>query len=192
MPSEKKLKEEITLLGRFLYERGFFFATTGNISARMREVVFITPRGRCKGELSPKEISKISLKGKVISGEPSSEWRMHLGIYGVRQSVKAVIHAHSPFATFISFLGKLKILRFDAYSETHLGEIRFISYFKPGSEELAEAVAEAVGKNPESDIFILKRHGAVVLGKDLKEARLNLERLEFFARLFWLIKGYKI
>jgi|GEM_PF-6845140 len=44
-------------------------------------------------------------------------------------------------------------------------------------------IARAVRRKPKSDCFILKRHGAVVLGKDLTEARFNLERLEFLSFL---------
>ncbi|MEO0102713.1 MAG: class II aldolase/adducin family protein [candidate division WOR-3 bacterium] len=187
MTGEEKLKREIVLLGKFLYERGFLVATDGNISTRLREKIFITPKGKCKGEISVQEISEISLSGKTISGEPSSEWRMHLAVYKKRKDISAVIHAHPPFATLLS-LGEGKILSFDAPAETHLGEIRFIPYFKPGSEELAEAVAEAVGKNLRCDIFILKKHGVVILGKDLKDARFKLERLEFGLFLFWLVK----
>lgn len=183
MTSEKRLREEIILLGRFLYERSFLFATAGNISARLKKEILITPKGKCKGELSPKEISKISLEGKVISGQPSSEWRMHLAVYKKREDISAVIHAHPLWATLLSFFGK-KLKR---KIGSNLAEMRFVPYFPSGSEELAMGMAKAVTQNPRCDTFILKRHGVVVLGKDLREARFKLERLEFFSFLSLMI-----
>ncbi len=183
-------RKEIVSLGKFLYERGYLLATDGNISACRREkgVILITPRGKCKGELSVKEIGKISLTGKVISGDVSSEWRMHLACYKGRKDIRAVIHAHPPWTTLISLRkGDLEPSLLPE-AEIYLREMRSIPYHRPGSKELADAVFEVVTKNPRVDIFILKRHGAIVLGKDLRDARFKLERLEFFSFLFYLME----
>jgi len=184
--SEIQIKRGIVLLGKFLYERGFLVATDGNISARgvKAGIVLITPKGRCKGELKIREISKIGLNGKVISGEPSSEWRLHLAVYRARSDVGAIVHAHPLFTTLISLQKKGRLM--DLPEAETLGEIRFIPYFPPGSKELAWAVTKALAKNPGCDIFILKRHGVIVLGKELKYARFKLERLEFFSFLYFL------
>jgi len=180
---EASLKKEICLLGRFLYDRGFFVATDGNLSVRLEEAILISPTGKCKGELLPQEICKVSLSGKIISGQPSSEYLLHLLVYKKRDDVAAIIHAHPLFLTLLG-LKEERLKKLPFLSEGGL-EMEFVPYFPPGSRELAEAVGRAVEENPKTSLFILKRHGVVVFGSSLKSARFQLERAEFLARLFW-------
>ncbi len=179
---EGLLKREIVKLGKFLYERGYVVATAGNISARLKNYFLITPHNRCKGEILLKEISKVSFTGETIFGRPSMEWRLHLAIYRERGDIGGIIHAHPPFLTLTSFGEKdLDFLLLPEGEE--MGKVRFIPFFPPGSEGLAMAVKETVRKDRRANLLILRRHGVVVFGRDLKEARFNLERGEFFAFL---------
>uniref|UniRef100_A0A7C3UNQ0 Class II aldolase/adducin family protein n=1 Tax=candidate division WOR-3 bacterium TaxID=2052148 RepID=A0A7C3UNQ0_UNCW3 len=185
LSDERLLRKEICLLGRFLYERGFFVATDGNISVRLGEEILISPTGKCKGELLPDEICRVSLEGKIIEGIPSSETGLHLLVYKKRADVWAIIHAHPLFLTLLGL--KEERSKLPSLSEGEL-EMKFIPYFPPGSRELAEAVGKAVAKDPKVSIFILKRHGVVVFGSSLKSARFQLERAEFLARLFFFAR----
>jgi len=87
-----------------------------------------------------KEVKVIGLK------EPSSETLLHLKIYELRHQINAVFHGHS----------KLK----GKYSETEEE--------KPyGSMELVKEVEKILADNM---VVIMKNHGFLSLGKDMKEA----------------------
>lgn len=66
------------------------------------------------------------------------------------------------------------------------GPVGRVGYIKPGSEQLAEAVARVLRKH---NFCLLARHGAVSTGSDLLAAYYRLERLEFLAQVMTLSGG---
>ena len=102
MIDESKLKLDIVEVGKRLYAKGFVASNDGNISIRISEnEVLITPTGISKGYMSPSDILKVDMDGRVLAGtqKPTSEMKMHLAVYKKRQDIKAIVHAHPPFAT---------------------------------------------------------------------------------------------
>ena len=81
---------------------------SGNISARYKDGFLITPSGAKYSSLKNKDIVFVSLKGEFDKkkGIPSSEWRFHQDIYLNKKEAKAIVHAHSNYATAISTHGK--------------------------------------------------------------------------------------
>lgn len=132
---------------------------------------------------SKKNLSSWEPKSKVYQVRPSSEYRMHLAIYAQRPEINAVVHAHPPFATTFAVVGKKLDVNLLTETEQFLGSIKYLGYYQPGSIELAKTISRAVIKH---NVIILAKHGAVVCGLDLNEARYRLERLEFLARITWL------
>ena len=55
-------------------------------------------------------LCKINLQGEVLSCQdgfrPSSEMKMHLKVYEKRPDVRAVVHAHPPYATTFAIGGQ--------------------------------------------------------------------------------------
>ena len=91
-----------TALG--LLTTGLIIGTSGNVSVRVGEHVVITPSGRDYRSLTPHDVAIVNLKGAVIDGEmlPSSETPLHMSVYESNPDVKAIVHAHSIYATAIS------------------------------------------------------------------------------------------
>ncbi|MEO0076095.1 MAG: class II aldolase/adducin family protein [candidate division WOR-3 bacterium] len=184
-----ELKTKIVELGKFLYEKGYIVATDGNISVRLnRNEMLITSSGICKGTMSLKDIVKMSIVNPHDQPEdkrikPSTEHQMHHFIYQQRQDVNAIIHAHPVFSTVWTFTKKRLNSKLLTETAETLGTIKLIGYFKPGSLQLAQAVARLAVKY---NVILLKRHGVVVLGSDLAEAKYRLERLEFLAKISFL------
>ena len=99
---ETELKELICDIGRRIYTNGFAAANDGNITVKLNDKEYLTtPTGISKGYLTPEMIVKVNDKGETIEGEyrPSSEVKVHLRVYSVREDVGAVVHAHPPYAT---------------------------------------------------------------------------------------------
>ncbi len=161
------IEEEIVEYYRLLYLRGQTTLLSGNISARLGDLVVITPTSTPKPLLRPSDLVYIDLDGRVVKGEraPSSEWRMHVAIYRRRPDVAAVVHTHAVLPTVLAERIEAELL---LESESYLGGgIAVVPPIKPGTWELAEAVAEALAK---SNVAIMKRHGVVAVGPSLAEA----------------------
>ncbi|MFP3161397.1 MAG: class II aldolase/adducin family protein, partial [Vulcanisaeta sp.] len=96
--NEASLRRSLVEIFRLAYMRRLVDLLGGNVSARLGgDEILITPTSTPKVLIKPQSIVKIRLDGTVISGgKPSSEWRMHAGIYRVRSDVKFVLHTHPP------------------------------------------------------------------------------------------------
>lgn len=108
MRSELELKQDIVEVGRRIWLRGYVAANDGNISVRIGPDEFLcTPTGVSKGFMTPEMIIKVNGAGEVLSGslKPSSELKMHLGVYRDRPDVNAVVHAHPPISTAFAVAG---------------------------------------------------------------------------------------
>ena len=82
--NEDQLRKDIVEVGRRIWLRGYVASNDGNITARIGQDEFLTtPTGVSKGFMTPEMIVKVNGQGEVISGElkPSSEIKMHLGVY---------------------------------------------------------------------------------------------------------------
>ncbi len=162
-----------------LREFGFVEATSGNVSIRRGNKVYITAAGSDLGEISKKDIALVDLNEKQIRGKPSSELNMHLEIYRVRSDCNAIIHTHPLFI----ILNSLK-----KYPLPKLPEVNFewcyVKYLRPGSSELAKEVSKKAKKY---SVIILENHGLVCLGRDLKDAFYKTEIMEKIAKLGFLL-----
>ncbi len=179
--------EEIVLYGAKMAEKGFVAATDGNLSARLPgdDGFLATPTGVPKGEMSPQSLSRISKDGAVLSGSPSSEWPMHMAIYGKRQDAAAVVHAHPPFATALACANVALDQPFLSEVVISLGKVPLVQFEIPSTDELAVRVASALsGCNG----ALLANHGAVTIGPDVRSAYFRMETLEQAARIFLYAK----
>jgi len=163
-----------------LYGKGLLVSAGGNVSIRTDDCVLITPSGRNKGSLSPENIVKISMDGKVIgNGKPSIEHRFHLAIYKRRNDTNAIVHCHPVYCTAIAVKGDK--IRSDLTPEgvLLLGNVPLVPYHTPGSDDLVEEVAKIY----RSSAALMENHGAITQGKTIEEACDRMEELEFQAHL---------
>lgn len=188
--SEYEAKSKILETGKRLYARGLVSGNEGNISCRVGESeVWVTPTYESKGFLNEDMLVKLDLQGKVLSSgsyEPSSEVKMHLGIYKEHPGIMAVIHAHPITATAYACCGRN--IPADMVPETipvFGEEIQIIPFGMPGSMELPDHVRPFVKGNRAA---LLENHGALTWGESLKEAYFNMETLENYCKVYTLAK----
>lgn len=187
MNDEEELKRKIVEISMRLYHKGLVVGTGGNVTARIPGSTYIlaTPSGVRKELLSPRDIIKVDMDGRLVEGRlrPTSETPMHAEIYRVRGDVNAVVHAHPPYCT--GFACTRLPLGSPILPEAIvvLGEVALVEYATPGTRELALKVAEAAEAH---DALILANHGTITLGSSLEEAYLRTEVLEEYARVLFI------
>ncbi len=185
--TEIEIRQKMVEACRRLYNRNMLAAADGNISFRLRDNhVLFTPSGRQKAFIEPGDIAVATADGHVFSGQPSGEKLMHLEIYRLCRSARAIIHAHPPHAVAWSLARPdLKELPNDHLSETILGagRVPIVPYARPTTDEMGIQLRPFL---PQHRAMILSRHGAVCWGDDLEEALNGIERIEHSAQILWL------
>ncbi len=145
-----------------------------------KDRMLITPSGVCKGHLRQVDLVKVSItEGKSIGdGRPSIELPFHTAFYKHRKDVGAVIHTHPLHCTVLAVAGISVKSSLTPEGVVVLGEVPLIPYETPGSEKLAGRLISSMGG---ANAFILEKHGAIAVGRDLTEAFHRIETLEFAA-----------
>ena len=181
--NEDQLRKDIVEVGRRIWLRGYVASNDGNITARIGQDEFLTtPTGVSKGFMTPEMIVKVNGQGEVISGElkPSSEIKMHLGVYQSRPDVMAIAHAHPPISTAFAVTGQSLSKYVLPEVIIALGQVPLTEYGTPSTEEIPQAISEYLADH---DAFLLENHGALTLGTDVYNAYYKMETMEHFATI---------
>lgn len=181
-----------------LADRGLSPGGSGNLSLRLAETLLITPTGSSCSRVQPDQLADAPITGAADPGpdspRPSKELALHQAVYRVRPDVAAVVHLHSHFSVAASCL-QPRLAALDAtgplpaltpYQVLRLGSLPVAPYAPPGSQALADQVAELLG---EHSILLLANHGSLVGAADLDRAVDLAEELEAAARLAFTLAG---
>ncbi len=182
---------EIGEAGRFLYERGWVPATSGNFSARLGDgKIAITVSGRNKGALSADDIMLIDAEGQplTVGKRSSAETLLHTGIYRRFPAVGAVLHTHSMNATLLSrqfghalTLAGYELLKAFQGIETH--DTQMVVPIFPNDQEIPRLqgqVDEWLDQQTAPVFgYLIAGHGLYVWGTSVADALRHLEAFEF-------------
>ncbi|PLT33731.1 class II aldolase/adducin family protein [Bacillus sp. V5-8f] len=160
----------------------------GNTSIRDNNVMWISPSGFALDDISDENWVPVDIEtGEVIhpSLKPSSELAMHLEIYRKRKDVNAIVHTHPPITLGIISTEHNEIPPMFPDYVALVGEVPFINYVVPCSNELAEAVISVLD-NPSYSALFMKNHGLITIGSTMKQAFYRTEIIEDAARIFWV------
>ena len=192
MSDEAKLREQICLLAKSIFDRGLTGGSTGNISARTDDGgLLVSPTGTSFGRLDPARLSLFDAGGKLVDGDaPTKEMPLHTAFYETRSKAGAVVHLHSCHSVALSMLPDVDPDNFlpplTPYGIMKLGRVKLLPVFLPGDAAMGEAVRGLAGKR---SAVMLANHGPVVAGKDVEAACNAVEELEDTARLALMTRG---
>ena len=179
-------RKEILRVCRKLDALGFVPATDGNVSARLDgKRILITPSLLRKGDVRESQLLATDMAGKVLAGRgrPSSEIKMHLYAYKMRPDVKAIVHAHPPFATAFAAAGLDLTAPLLPEVVLTVGPVPLAKYATPSTEEVPRSIAPFIKKH---QALLLANHGVLALGQNLEEALQRMERVEHLAKISFL------
>jgi L-fuculose-phosphate aldolase len=182
---DQALRSEIVRVCHRLYERGLIVGGEGNVSARLSEErILVTPAGASKIDVGESDLVVVDARGKPVagSGRASSELGMHLRIYERRHDVRAVVHAHPPFATAFAVAGEDLMAPVLPEILVLIGGVPLVPYATPGSPALAAAIEPFL---PDHDAFLMANHGATSFGSTLSIAHQRMESLERAAQIIF-------
>ena len=103
-----ELRRELVAVSHALHREGWVANHDGNVTARLSGGrLLITPTAVSKRVVDESLLVVVDEAGRKVSGrmKPFSELGLHLTVYGQRPDVDAVVHAHPPHATGLSWSG---------------------------------------------------------------------------------------
>ncbi|WP_052745680.1 class II aldolase/adducin family protein [Allosalinactinospora lopnorensis] len=179
------LREDLVAVSRRGYERGLVPGVSGNNSLRVpgTDRVLIKASGGCMGEMDISDTVLMSLDGEVLDQGrvPSKEWRWHLALYRARPEVGGIAHLHPPHSVAFAVANRPVPLVHTA-GRGHLRRVAAVDLFPAGSAELADAVVSAFS-DPEVHGAVLREHGTITVGPDIRAAHYRTEYLDDCARV---------
>ena len=168
----KGLKKRIIEFSGRCGSQGWCPGTLGNISVVSRKFnrVYIKRSGADLNDLEFSDILVLDLEGNVVDGEgiPSKEVSFHLGIYRIREDIKAVFHVHPSYSTAFAVAGK-KLTMVTEAAKIVLFDVPLVDCAPPGSKELASNVVAGF-VDPNVKAVLIREHGIVAVGDSLKSA----------------------
>lgn len=189
---DKEMKDAIWV-GESLFLRGKVSGSAANLSFKYDNKIYITKSGSCFGRLDKDDFSILSMDGTVLNNsKPSKEWPLHLALYQKDQSVEAVIHTHSTYATYWScqtWDGLTDLIPTPTpYLKMKVGVVGFVPYAPPGTNELFRTFESSLN---ETNCYLLENHGPILADKTMLDAFYAIEELEEASQNAYLIKTTK-
>ena len=192
MTEETRLREQICLLAKSMFDRGLTGGSTGNISARTPDGgLLVSPTGTSFGRLDPGRLSRFDAQGNQTDGDtPTKEMPLHTAFYDTRSTAGAVVHLHSCHSVALSMMPDVDEDNFlpplTPYGIMKLGKVKLLPFFLPGDPAMGDAVRGLAGKR---SAVMLANHGPVVASNDIEAACNAIEELEDTARLAMMTRG---
>lgn len=175
-------RQDLVYYGKLLQDKEYVAGPGGNISIRDGDIACMSPSGFALDSAKAEDYVRVEIAtGKLIDTRlrPTSETSFHLAIYRTRPDVNAIVHAHPPFASGLASGGR-NIEPMTPDYVAYLDHVETVPYIVPTSQELADAVAEAVS---ECNCVAMVNHGTITVGTNLKEAFYRTDILEQSAKM---------
>ncbi|WP_314650426.1 class II aldolase/adducin family protein [uncultured Microbacterium sp.] len=166
--------------GARLAAAGISPGSSGNVSIRVDDVVYMTGTGTDLGRLTAHDVAVVTADGEALRGaKPSKEVSLHLAFYAKNPAHTAVVHLHSPFAVAASCLepwsAQSAIPPLTPYFVMRVGQTPLVPFRVPGDPDLA---VQVLALDHPFHAALLANHGQIVSasGPDAAvEAAIELE-----------------
>ena len=168
-------RQQLSEYSHRAFRRHLVGGTGGNLSIRIpgTDTVLVTPTGISLEEVEPAQNILVNLEGEILESPQdltgSKETGFHLAAYKLKPGVGGIAHVHPTYAT--AYSNKVRPLPLATISaRVVLKHVPCIECFAPGSAELRNAVIGGIQENPEADCILMKEHGILAMGRDLRHA----------------------
>ena len=172
---EIELRKQIIDACLFLQETGLIARTWGNVSARLNDEEFIiTPSGLAYELTKPEDLVIVKIKDcsyDKSQRKPSSEKGVHASAYLARADVNFIVHTHQHYASAICA----------DESSIKLSDDTFVpcaEYGLPSTDKLKNNCAKVFNEFKNSNMFLMAKHGTVILGSNKDDALQKAQKLE--------------
>ena len=175
-------KQEVLNAALKLDRYGLIALSGGNVSWRMDSgEVLVTPSGMIYDDMVPEDILVVDLDGNIIEGErkASVDTEALLYIYKNMPRVNAVIHTHQPYATGLGLVMDELPCNLSTMANATEGPVAVAEYGDPGSLSMGVEAVKAIGDRL---AVVLKHHGVIAVGRDLRQALFSCVYLEEAAK----------
>ena len=181
---EPALRQALVDTMRAMAERGLNRGTSGNVSARLGTGMLVTPSGVVPDRLTPEGMVAVDAEGRTKAGalKPSSEWRMHLGLYARRPDVHAVVHCHARHATILACAGRPIPPMHYMVAVGGKAFVPLAPYATFGTDALAQGVVEAMDGG---HACLMANHGLIAAADSSVRALAIAEEIEEQAAVYW-------
>lgn len=185
----KKERREIIDTALKIKDYGLISLAGGNVSMRLENGdLLVTPSGTYYETMKEEDVLLLDKDGKVKQGalKPSVDTIALVYIYQHMPEVNAIIHTHQNFATAVGLISDTLPAVTTTLSNVTLGEVNVAPYSSPASINMGiETVEHINGKRA----IILKHHGVVTVGGNLKEALYAAVYMEDVAKTYLAAKA---
>jgi L-ribulose-5-phosphate 4-epimerase len=184
------LAREVVATAQGVSRAGLVTGTVGNVSARVRDGMLITPSRTRYEAMHERDVAFVDDDGRAHGRlAPSTEWPLHLAIYRARTDVRAVIHTHSLHATAWSFRGGGSLPEIEELRYYGIGTVAVSTPVVAGTAALGAAAVDALG---DAHAVLLGEHGVVAVGPSLGNAVIAADVVERQAAIAWLLEGSEV
>ncbi|SFE53958.1 class II aldolase/adducin family protein [Alteribacillus iranensis] len=191
---QELLKKELSYVSQKVFARGMIQATGGNLSVRIpgENTILIKRSGVSLGEMTREDCVVMSMGGKKMEGlgDPSKEYRFHLGIYQERPDIHAIVHCHPNFAIGYGSLG-MELPLPTVTAKKILEYVPVAESAPSGSEQLAKSVTQLFREHPSIKACLMEEHGICATGKSLENAFDIATLVEDTAKQAFIISSLK-
>lgn len=188
MADRAAYKRMVWETARRLTAERYLVGTGGNISALVEgeSLMAITPSSMDYLAMQESDICIVDFDRKLVEGEhrASIEAGMHLAVYKNRPDVSAVIHTHQIYPSLFSLINEPIPPLFDEQMVNLGGSVEVVPYGLSGSDDLLRNITAAVAS--QCNAYFLQNHGALLLGRSMDKAVINVMLLDKVAQAYYL------
>jgi L-fuculose-phosphate aldolase len=176
------LMQDMTEVGRDLWEARLVSSHGGNLSVRWEMGAAITQHGAMLHRLDPEQFVTVDSRGRPTSTgqtpDPSEDTPIHLAVYAQVEEAQAVAHAHPVHAVALS-------LEWGAITPSTAGGelLGRVPVLTDVGDDVAEAVALELKENR---AVLVRAHGVFARGADAWETLQVISMLEETATVLYL------
>jgi L-fuculose-phosphate aldolase len=190
-------QQTLAYVGRLLFERRLADFAGGNLSLRVGELIYITPRfsgARQHWNVDPTTIVSGRIDSDEVLRHPnfSREGKAHLAVYRSYPEANAIIHSHS--FHILPFCAAARPIPPVLEATEKFGVIQVLPFAHSHSQALAENVVKGLAGQRErisghAAALLLPKHGLFTVSKDIYLCLDAVERIDWNA---WCILAQKL